>query len=679
MSKPTMNKIYQSFFSLIFCLLLFIALYGCGTGPDGASGSTPTPTPTVGSGTIALSFSASSVNYPTPVTVTATVRDASGALLANTVVTFAPASAMVVFTPTSATALTGDGTVGKPLGVATITLNAASFDSAGATSITASASVTTAGTTATVTSMPVGITVNGAIVTLGTITLGMPSISAYGTSSVSVPVLVGGLPATVPISVTFTSSCVANGKATLTTPVTTILGTATSTYKDNNCASGTDVITASVTGASVSSTITVAIPATNNMQFVSATPAIIGTSTTGSATLPKSSLVKFKVVDSSNNGKAGVLVDFSLFPISVPGGITLSPTSATSDANGEVTTSLTSGTVPTPVWVVAKVHSTPAILSQSNTLTITTGLPTQNFFSLSNFHNIEGWNYDGVPSTITIIASDRLGNPVPDGTAINFISEGAQINPASCTTTSGTCTVTFRSSEYRPTNGRVTIVAYAVGEKSFVDANGNNSWDPGETFYDLGDLYIDANENGTWDTGETFFAPYTSGGSVACLTQPGGTALPASYGNAPSKDNTCSGVWGINYVRLSAVIILSGSYAQIAPTTVAMASSCRRTFYLSLTDINNNPMPAGTTVSTDNNYVTFIAKGVTATSEATVSITYGTLVVDTTNVGGTVIGLTVDGGSSCMEGVPVAYPSGTVNIVTTAPKGIITKTLITVN
>jgi hypothetical protein len=34
MSKPNKNKIYRLSFLLIFCLLLFTALYGCGTGPD---------------------------------------------------------------------------------------------------------------------------------------------------------------------------------------------------------------------------------------------------------------------------------------------------------------------------------------------------------------------------------------------------------------------------------------------------------------------------------------------------------------------------------------------------------------------------------------------------------------------------------------------------------------------
>jgi hypothetical protein len=470
----------------------------------------------------------------------------------------------------------------------------------------------------------------------------------------------------------------------------------------------------------------VTIPVTNNIQFISATPAVIGTQTAGASTLPKSSVVKFQVVDINATGKAGVLVDFSLVPTGPLGGVTFSPISATSDANGFVTTTVTSGTVPTPVWVVAKVHITPAILSQSNTLTITTALPTQNFFSLSvQTHNIEGWNYDGVTSTITIIASDRLGNPVPDGTAINFITEGAQIIPASCTTTNGTCTVTFRSSEYRPIderttahpngavaaveedgvtpitltiggvnlgqrfvkNGRVTILAYALGEKSFVDSNGNNSYDANETFYDIGDLYIDFNENGIWDSSSTqpnlyeqFISYAPSSGSSACETHigGGGTApLPGNYLTSPSKDNTCNGVWGTNYVRRDQIMILSSSHPVISQRTFT-AVQCTDAYDFWLMDENYNPMPAGTTVTTANNSISFQPTGATTTSPATVSVG-GTPVPDSTHAGGTRVRLSVDGGATCIGAGPIPLPVGSVQVVVTTPHGLITAISIIVN
>lgn len=659
----------------------------------GISGSTKaviiTKTGSSGSGTtsngsLVLSVSSSVVSYGTPVTASATLTDADGLPVPNAVVTFTTESSLVTFTPASATALTNAS------GIASVSLDTVSVDSAGATYISSSAPIYSGGSSTIITSSPVGIAVNGAAITLGTVTLGSSTISSYGTSSVSVPVLINGSPATVPISVNFTSSCVASGKATLSSPVTSnaVSGTAYSTYKDNNCNAGSDVITASVVGgAHASATITVLPPATSNIKFISASPEVIGTSTASSSLLSKSSVVKFQVVDNNNYGKSGVGVTFSILPANYSSfGITFTPETATSDADGYVTTSVTSGTVPTPVWVVASVTSTPAIYSQSNTLTITTGLPTQNFFSLGvSTLNIEGWIYDGETSSLTIIASDRLGNPVPDGTVINFITEGSNISngssTASCTTANGTCTVTFTSAEFRPTNGRVTVLAYAVGEKSFVDANGNNSYDSGERFYDIGDIYIDSNESGTWNASEQYIS-YTSG-SNACRTRPSGTALPTSYDSSPSKQNTCTEAWGINYVRREAVMVLSGSYAGISLDSFTMGDICSNTFTFMMFDENNNPMPAGTTVTTAANNISYTyTTGSDPThliGEAVLSVG-GTPVVSTNYLGGTGVSLTVSGGITCTGADSIInYPNGTVNLVITTPNGNITTIPITVN
>jgi hypothetical protein len=389
--------------------------------------------------------------------------------------------------------------------------------------------------------------------------------------------------------------------------------------------------------------------------------------------------VTFQVLDITNTGKAGVTVDFSLVPNSAPGGITLSSTQATSIANGTVTTSVTSGTVPTPVWVVATIHGT-SLKSQSNKLTITTGLPTQDFFSLSvEKPNIEGWGYNFKTSKLSIIASDRLGEPVPDGTVINFITEGCQVTPASCTTTSGTCYVTFTSADNRPADGRVTVLAYALGEKSFVDTtgNGNNVYVSGDIFYDLGDLFLDSNEDGLWEAGENFIS---MGNSGTCYTQPGNLPLTGEYGtlgNIRSVAGTCSGVWGTAYVRRSAVMVLSGSFASLSPTSGSMASSCTKIFPLRLYDLHNNPLPTDTTVTTATNHVTYIANGDTAATAATVSIVYGNPVPLSANVGGTPIGLQVD--ADCSAGIPVAYPAGTVDIIVTTPENNITPITFTVN
>jgi hypothetical protein len=86
-----------------------------------------------------------------------------------------------------------------------------------------------------------------------------------------------------------------------------------------------------------------------------------------------------------------------------------------------------------------------------------------------------------------------------------------------------------------------------------------------------------------------------------------------------------------------------------------------------LMDVNGNPMPAGTTVGIANNNVYYQTAG-NAPGTATVSIDYGTPVLNTNNLGGTPITIKVSGGCS---GSPVLqYPQGSVDVVVTTPKGI---------
>ncbi len=666
---------------------------GAGTGTTngtGSGGGTTTPK----DGTLALtmtstkggaaSTSVNSITAGTSVFLNASLKDAKGNAVSGAVVTFTVPSTLAVLTPSLGTALTDSN------GLASVQMDVAGAMVAGAGAATAAASWGSGSTSYTVTSAPLGFAVGSASVSFGTISINPSVISAYGSATISVPVLVNGSPATVPMSVAFTSGCTGTGKSTLSSPVTTVNGVATTTYKDINSCASTDTITASVPGTSASATgsINVSVPVANNITFSSASPNVIGITGTGLST---SSVVKFKVVDANNNGVAGKTVNFTVTPPLAAGSVTLSATNGSSDANGEVSVSLTAGTVPTPVWVVATLADTPALKSQSTALTVTTGLPTQNFFSLSiSTHNIEGWNYDGTPTTITIIASDRLGNPVPDNTAINFVTEGGQIQggtnaQATCATQGGACSLSLRSANFRPTDGRVTILAYALGEKSFIDKNANNTWDPNETFYDLGDPFIDTNENGTWDSGEQSWS-YASG-TQACGAHVDGvntvSPYPGNYQDAPSKANTCNGsMSGANiraYVRRLGVLTFSGSHAFVTQTPYNMNSSCRQTFTFRMADVNNNPMPMGTVLSSDNENVLFIGASSGKPMNATIKVN-DAKVPDTNAVGGTWHSFTVDGGHTDCPGLdPQKFPAGTFDLVVTTPKGDVTRVPFTIN
>ena len=680
------NSHLASTFAVLASLLLLAGCGGGGAGGTPAAAGTGSGTggaPGAATVTVALSDPVSgaartSITLGSPALATASVQDANGKAVANTVVSFTSTPAgQVSITPSSGTALTGAS------GAASVQIDPASLTASGAATVTASAQVGTS-TVSGSTSFSIGAATLG----LSGLSAGSTALSAYGTRSITVNVT--GVPTTTAVAVNFSSLCVSSGKATLPASVQSVNGVAIATYKDNGCGAA-DTITASIAGTTVTKTVDLVVtpPSIASIQFVSATPATIVLKGTGGATLSESSIVVFKVVDNNSQPIANANVTLDLTTRS--GGILLDGTSAGSvikqtDPGGQVQVAVQAGTVPTPVWVNA---STGGFASQSTVLRISTGRPAQDRFSLAvSTRAIEGLQYDGVNTNLTAFASDRLGNPVPDGTAVNIIAEGGQVQP-SCATSNGQCSVVFTSANPRPinelppvgyagvTNGRVTVLAYALGEESFTDlAPGNNVYDGGEAFNDLGDAYLDNNESGQWDPGESFI-PFGAGTST-CVVGIMNTGGVATSPYAPSKAGSCDGRWGQAHVRQQNLIILSGSSAYVntarpgpsfvpGSTPVDLSFStrggCGVTVQLYLFDVNRNPMPAGTVLVTGG-----LSKAI---SSAEVG---GTPLPDSTATGGTLISVAVRiADSSC----PLTADAS-LDLKITTPKGLTTIHTLTI-
>jgi len=564
-----------------------------------------------------------SVSTGAPATVKATVKDAAGAAVANAVVTFSTDATLATITPAT-TALTDAS------GVATVTLNSAGLAAAGATTITATAQV---GTPPAAVTGSIGFAVGAAAVTISAPVLGVGAapLSAFGTTSIQVTVSSGGAPVATPQNVTFSSPCASSGKAVLSTGVATVAGVATGSYRDNGCA-GTDAISASVAGiTSASTNLVITPPTVGSIQFVSATPASISLKGTGGVS---TSQVVFKVVDTGGNPISGKTVTFALS--TAVGGITLTPTpsTATSDAAGLVVTNVNSGTVSTPVRVTATTPGAAAgttLTTQSNALTVTTGIPAQDSFSLSATKlNPEFRDVDGNTTVLTARLADHFRNPVPDGTVVNFTTEGGSI-VASCETSAGTCSSTMTSQAPRPVDGRVTVLAYAVGEESFIDLNGNGvadlvaneMIDINGNSTDMPEAFRDDNENGIHDAGETFIdfngdGVYNGSGGIAFVKPDIGDGyyngvLCDPVDAPPVGSNPSTTCWGppgkqskAIDVRGSLVIVFSGSNAvvsQIAPGIPIDLKGCNPSsgtttrVDLRIVDVVGNPMPVGTTIT----------------------------------------------------------------------------------
>ncbi|GAB2599689.1 hypothetical protein GCM10027034_35990 [Ramlibacter solisilvae] len=407
--------------------------------------------------------------------------------------------------------------------------------------------------------------------------------------------MIGGTPASaLPINVSFTASCGRiNNVGTSFSTTTNGSGIATAVYNavngDGTLCSGPVTVTASSAGATPkSSTVTVAAPVANAITFVNATPGQIFVS--GSGAMEQSN-VKFKVL-SGTTPLTNVAVKFSL--LVNPGGVGLGSTgstvdvSATSDAQGEATVSVFSGTIPGPVKVRASLVSDASVFAETQNLSVSSGPPSQRFMSLSvETSNIEGWNQDGTPTRLTARLADRQGNPVENGTVVNFTAEGGQV-ASSCATTKvngiSLCTVDFISQNPRPAGGRVSVMAFASGTKDYVDVNGNNKYDAGiDTLADIGDAYRDDNENHSFEQGE-FVVP--RGGTNACS----GSGWPF-----PARANTCDGTLGTT-VRQQAVLLFSSSNPVL---NIVAFNAGAMDFTLGSIDNPLLPMPAGTVVSVD--------------------------------------------------------------------------------
>ena len=382
--------------------------------------------------------------------------------------------------------------------------------------------------------------------------ISLAQISAGGTTVVSVRIIddQGNL-FTETVDVNFSSGCtnLTPATATLSSPITTSNGIATSTYLAKGCV-GEDAInvTANAGGINLSASgIVTVLPAdVGSIEFVSATPENISILGTGGLGGSESSTVVFRILDTNSNPVNNQLVNFALN--TDVGGITLIPLSATTDNNGLVQTVINSGSVATSVRVQATIDgSNPVISSQSSLLVVSTGIPDQDSFSLSaSTPNPEAWDIDGTEVEVTARLADAFNNPVPDGTAVSFTTEGGSID-SSCLTQNGACTVIWRSQFPRPEGhylwhkdnskntrsgipdvmhppeqqntlgqkygGRATILATVIGEESFPDLNGNGRFDANEMVgfagtnisglpYDLKEAFVDHNEDGFYNPGE---------------------------------------------------------------------------------------------------------------------------------------------------------------------------------
>lgn len=348
----------------------------------------------------------------------------------------------------------------------------------------------------------------------GAITRSVASLSAGGTTSLSVNfVNSAGSLATDSVTVTFNSTCVANGNATLSaSSVTTATGTASTNYTAAGC-EGTDTVTATAAHddetLTASGTLTIAPATVGSIVLSSVSNTDLAFQGTGTSSRPSESLLTFQLRDENGNGIKGKTISFE--SSSYVGGISLSPTTVTTDSSGNAKTTLIAGTATTSVKVTATYtdsNSGTTIHTTSDTININIGIADQNSFSISTGDfSPNAYNTDGVTVSITARAADKNNNFVPDGTRINFTTSYGSID-GSCETSSGGCSVNWTSSGDRPGDGLVMILARTAGEESYADttpSNGKFDVDELASIGQMSEAWLDADNDNAHDADETYY------------------------------------------------------------------------------------------------------------------------------------------------------------------------------
>ncbi len=226
-------------------------------------------------------------------------------------------------------------------------------------------------------------------------------------------------------------------------------------------------------------------------------------------------------------------------------------------------------------------------------------------------------------------------------------------------------------------------MAYAVGEESFTDLNGNGLADKAAATpatlnelidvngasTDLGEAFLDYNLNGVRDPATEPFVDFNRNGTYDVPDGQFNGVLCNENGTPPrsSSAGTCSPRKSLHVFK-QITMVFSGSNAVITlPATVSLSAGtgpagCEnpQPVNLSVKDINGNHMPAGTTIKVTS------TNGKLTNAEFTV---LNTSAVAPNNL----YSFTIQGDGSLSNGICTdTTPSGNLTVTVTTPKGNVT-------
>jgi hypothetical protein len=268
-------------------------------------------------------------------------------------------------------------------------------------------------------------------------------------------------------------------------------------------------------------------------------------------------LLQYKITQ-NGEPRAGIRVDFIKVMPAIPD-VAVDPAFGITNEEGVVSTLVQAGDTPGQVRVSAKA-TLPAAEGQrpetieelSPSISISSGLPSLTNFSFGCVWDVlTGFGYrvydpdttppdgdrwfvgihDGTDCPFAL--ADRLGNRIPAGTPVRFMTEAGSVNDVVRADMEGRGTTSMLVAEphptdvapfdwetaanvvtpsgplsYNPRDGLVRVVASTRGEEGFRDVDGDHQYTeavdvfgPGD---DLGEPFVDTDDNNSWDEGEEF-------------------------------------------------------------------------------------------------------------------------------------------------------------------------------
>lgn len=582
----SIQKVFS--FSLTFFLAAFLALLaGCGPGTAGTSGTGTT----LGMGTVTVQLYnatgavATSVSPGANVTVKATVLDGTGAAAANTVVTFAVTDTTLA-TVNPATALTDSQ------GIAQVTLSATG-NGVGATSITASATVTGATGPATAS----GVTPTGPVTASGQASFAVTSGATSGTPSLTMQLTNSSGAAITQISPSIPGTVAVTVKdgsgAALPNVIVTfsVLNTSLAAIVNNS----NQPVTTALTGSNGVATVTLTALAPGATS-VTATATVSGTQLNGltnfsvitnSASLTLS-LTSTTVVaggptvyaianflDETGKPKSGVSVTFS---VGNPALATVT-SSATTDLNGNAQATLTAiGTGTTSVTAVATDPLNNSLVT-SNPVSFSVGTPIASLSLSATPATVKSDNSTSATVTVTALS---VANAATPGIVVSLSATCTPPTPCASgvpgilsaqtvtTDATGKATFTFSSGTASKSNRTTTITASAgvtaqlpiqiVGSTLTANASGASIPDDGSAVVTMTFTALDAGGN-----------PVI--GTTVNLTKPPGvlTVLTSSSTTDATSGTTNASGQLVIYVKKITTGAISGNVVATAVGQTATA------------------------------------------------------------------------------------------------------------